>query len=385
MNSRVYVEVDPFITKLLTPDYKEETLVEVKRFYNTVSYGDFKTILLEHHPDKPIYSNHKYHSLFDISEGFLGNSLSVNEISVWYVERIFEEIKDFEKVFLLINFEQQFVVENQLNSIRSVLIAKRPNWSKKNVLMWDLKKIITQIERIKINSHNVESKESSSVLANDNYITFDDNELYDLTSTSEEAKRLIKKLEMISKPSYSDALSFQQIKAIEFEFINENFNQLDFMFQDYKIDINESIIKKLIFFMEEKIKYYTDFLHGKLHENYELLWLGQSKTVFDSIIKFLMPGTIIKENKILNTEKFYFLHNMEEFNKDVKRIIDFKNYVRKKGSKPDDALDVTFESIHNIVDPYNNLSKNKRESSPKDLIEKRIQISGMKIGNTVIR
>ena len=384
MNSRVYVEVDPFITKLLTPDYKEETLVEFKRFYNTVSYGDFKTILLEHHPENPIYSNHKFHSLFDISEGFLGNSLSVNDISVWYVERIFEEIKDFEKVFLLINFEEQFVVENQLNSIRSVLIAKKLNWSKKNVLMWDLKKIITQLERVKIRSKNLEFQDSTTLFANDNQLMYN-NKLYDLITSSEDVKSLSKELANQIEPSNKAPLSFQQIKAIEYEFINDNFIQVAFMFQDYKVQLNKAIINELIVFMEDKIKNLTDLLDAKLEEEYLLVWLGQSKTVFDSLVKFIKPGTPILENEILNTEKFYFLHNIEEFNKNVKRIIDFKNYVKKNGSKPDDALDVTFESIHNIVDPYNILSKNKRESSPKDLIEKRIQISGMKIGNTVIR
>jgi hypothetical protein len=384
MNDRVYVEVDPYVTKLLIPDYKDETLLELKRFYNTVSYGDFKNIILEHHPDKPIYSNHKFHSLFDISEGFLGNSLSVNDISVWYVERLFDEIKDFEKVFLLINFEQQFVVENQLNSIRSVLISKKSNWSKSKVLMWDLKKIINQIEIIKMLPYLIENKESVLVFANDNYIKYN-NQLYDLTSSHEEVIRLLNKLTIYSKPSYTAALSVQQIKAIEYEFINDNFNDLDFVFQDYKFSIDETLISELLAFMEGKWKDLTDFIHQTLDEHYQLVWIGESKVVFNLLLKFIMPQTLIQENKIMNRDKFYFLHNMEEFNKSLKRVMDFKSFFKSMESSSDKDLDVTFESIHDILLASFSLHKDKKGISLTNLIEKHLQLTDYKIGNTVIR
>lgn len=384
MNNRIYVEVNLYTTKLLIPSYEEETLLEIKRFYNTVSYGDFTTLQLNHHPNEPIYANHRYHSVFDISQGFLGNALSIDDISVWYVDILFEQIKDYKKVFLLSDFEDKFVFDNQLQSIRSKLISKKSfSNGKKDILIWDLKRLIDQIEYIKMIMHASKSFLDFRVFANDNLIKFDE-KFHSLVLSESECNSLINKFALISKSANLQAVSSRQIKAIEHDIRNSEFKNLNYFYQDYNFELSEALKDEIIKYIEGKITDFMASIDRRISKQIELFWIGQNIIVLD-LLERTLKSKKLYDHKISLRDKFYFFHNMEEFNKDILRFKDFNDYFNKKRDFSKNDLEVTFEAIHNIFNASRALKdKNKKGISVLKLIEKRIELSEFKIGNKVI-
>jgi hypothetical protein len=384
VNDRVYVELNFYTTKLFIPNYQEETLIEIKRFYNTVSYGNFASFDINHHPDEPIYANHAYQSVFDVSKGFLGRLISIEEISDWYVDIILEDVKEFKKIFLLIDFDQDFIDDNRLNLIRSKLISKKTSSDgKRDILLWDLKKIQNQIEFIKMISLPNKSDLSNLIFANNSLIKFMD-ETIEMDLTEKEGDEIIGRLNLYSKPSWVGAISAKQIQAMEHDIHNSQFQNLEYSFQDYNFNLSETIEKDFKYYLEKKINNFLSLVEPLIKEQIGLFWIGQNNIVLNALKHSLKPSEIYN-HEVLLKDKFYFFHNMEEFNKNQLRKKDFNDYFLKNNKFNRNDMEITFDAIHNLSNASTALRDKSKQRFPLiQLIESRIELSDYRIGKKVI-
>jgi hypothetical protein len=378
MKNSVYIVINLFETILYVPDDETRILSEIKRFYNTVSYGEYKTIQLVSHPEEPIHLNHKYQSVFDISMGFLGNNLSVKDISIWFVNILFEDVKDYEKVFLLFEFPEGFALDNQLDRIRDELIIRKDQWKKTNVRLWDWNEIRMQMEMIKMFNVYSPDKRNKTIYANNLFIDYFD-DVKPIALDFEEAKKLINTEidnEMISE---TKPFGFSQLLSIEYSIMNNKFKPFDYIFRDFKIHISSQLVSNYEELITNKLLRISSKPNKPLPNQIGLLFLGSSQIIQKIIINHLQPHELF-DGSITDYEKYYFLLNMEEFNKNLLRRKIFEQHIRLLKGEKKFKLDIKFGSIHNIITIARDLNGEDGSLNFQQLISKHIDLKRYKIG-----
>jgi hypothetical protein len=378
MKNRIYVKINLFESILFEPDFENETLTETKRFYNTVSYGGLKTHQLVHHPSDPLYLNHNYQSVFDISRGFLGNKLSTEDISVWFTNILYEEVKDYNKIYLLFEFYDGFTVDNQLERTRQELISRKQNWTKSNVLLWDWNRIKNSIEIVKISRKYNSGNKDELLIGNDKHISHNDNMTL-LELNPQESHKILNQL-LVNSGLYEEHLfSDSQIYAIEDAISSDRFRPFAYEYRDYMISFNEELVSLIKDAISKKLKVAFNIDNAPNGNNKELLYLGDSPIIKEILVSCLNPKDLY-ETPLTNKDKLYYLLNMGEFNKSLLLHKIFERYMRQLKRFHRLSLEMKFGSLHNIIMLTSYLSGPKGFITLDQLIEEQVDLSKYRIG-----